>query len=167
MLKTIAFITKTYHSTIRKLVVAGGLLSFLALPLSANAAEEPHCFPMGGVGNYNYADDVSGVASMNGDFGGGVYFKQVKDFRTVGKNRVEAEFEHMFVTVDGSTIKTRDVSWGIPVEGTDYIVGGAAYTVVEATGKFKGYKGTFNSWGTFVPSKGKAVLRYEGKVCKS
>jgi len=139
MLKTIAFITKTYHSTIRKLVVAGGLLSFLALPLSANAAEEPHCFPMGGVGNYNYADDVSGVASMNGDFGGGVYFKQVKD----------------------------DVSWGIPVEGTDYIVGGAAYTVVEATGKFKGYKGTFNSWGTFVPSKGKAVLRYEGKVCKS
>lgn len=167
MLKNTTFITNTYQSTMKQIVVAGGLLSILAMPLSANASEGTHCFPMGGVGNYNYADDVSGVAAMNGDFGGGVYFKQVKDFRDVGNGRVEAEFEHMFVTVDGSTIKTRDVSWGIPVKGTDYIVGGAAYTVVEATGKFKGYSGTFNSWGTFVPSKGKAVLRYEGKVCKN
>ena len=142
-------------------------MTALSTPSWAKSSEAAKCYSMGGLGNYNYAEDGrSGVAAMAGDFRGGVYFKQVKDFRDVGNGRSEGEFEHMFVTEDGSTIKTRDKSWGIAVNGTDYIVGGAAYTVVDATGKFEGYRGTFHSWGTFAPSKGKAILRYEGKVCR-
>lgn len=130
-------------------------------------AADVDCLSMGGFGNYNYAEDGrSGVAAMSGDFSGGVSFRQVGDFKDVGKGRSEGVFEHMFVTEDGSTIRTRDKSWGIAVPGTDYIVGGAAYTVVDATGKYKGYTGTFHSWGTFAPSKKKAILRYEGQICR-
>jgi len=139
---------------------------FLSAPVLAADAKIDDCYSMNGVGNYNYIDAVSGVAAMNGDFAGGVYFKQVKDFRELENGRLEGEFEHVFITVDGATIKTKDVSWGIVVEGTDYLVGGASYTVVEATGKYEGYKGTFRSWGAFSPAIGKAVLRYEGKICK-
>lgn len=125
------------------------------------------CRSMGGLGNYNYAEDGrSGVAAMAGDLAGGVYFRQIGEFRDAGNGRSEGEFEHMFVTEDGSTIYTRDQSWGISVPGTDYIVGGAAYTVVKATGKFEGFTGTFHSWGTFAPGKGQAILRYEGQICR-
>ena len=125
------------------------------------------CRSMGGLGNYNYAEDGrSGVAAMAGAFRGGVYFRQIGEFRDVGDGRSEGEFEHMFVTEDGSTIHTRDQSWGVAVPGTDYIVGGAAYTVVKATGQFEGYTGTFHSWGTFAPTKGQAILRYEGQICR-
>ena len=125
------------------------------------------CRSMGGLGNYNYAEDGrSGVAAMAGEFRGGVSFRQIGEFRDVGNGRSEGEFEHMFVTEDGSTIYTRDKSWGVSVPGTDYIMGGAAYTVVNATGKFEGYTGTFHSWGTFAPTKGQAILRYEGQICR-
>lgn len=131
-------------------------------------ASENECLSMGGFGNYNYADDGrSGVAAMSGDFSGGVYFRQIGDFKDAGTGRSEGTFEHMFVTEDGSTIHTRDKSWGIVVEGTDYIVGGAAYSVVDTTGKYEGYSGTFHSWGTFAPSKKKAILRYEGQICRA
>ena len=130
-------------------------------------ASEKHCLSMNGFGNYNYANDGrSGVAAMAGDFSGGVSFRQIGEFKDVGNGRSEGTFEHMFVTEDGSTITTKDKSWGIAVEGTDYIVGGAAYTVVEATGKYQGYSGTFHSWGTFAPSEKKAILRYEGQICR-
>ena len=160
------FIKHTYRSVA---VVAFGLATSLQVtPAVAKTSGSEHCYSMGGLGNYNYATDGrSGVAAMAGDFRGGVHFRQIGDFRDVGNGRVEGQFEHMFVTEDGSTLQTRDKSWGIAVPGTDYIVGGAAYTVVAATGEFEGYEGTFNSWGTFAPSKGQAILRYEGKICRA
>ncbi len=132
------------------------------------ADEGQVCRSMGGLGNYNYATDGrSGVAAMLGDFAGGVHFHQVGDFVTLDDGTLEGRFEHMFVTQDGSTIRTEDVSWAVTVEGSDYLVGGAAYTVVEATGAYEGFTGTFNSWGTFAPHKGQAILRYEGQICRS
>ena len=137
------------------------------LPVGNAYSLDKNCYSMGGFGNYNYADDGrSGVAAMSGDFSGGVSFRQIGEFKDVGNGRSEGTFEHMFVTEDGSTIRTKDKSWGVVVEGTDYIVGGADYTVVDATGKFEGYTGTFHSWGTFAPSKKKAILRYEGQICQ-
>jgi hypothetical protein len=151
-------------------LLAGAAL-FAALPASANAPQPKaaaECIAMGGMGNYNYnPDGRSGVAAMAGAFEGGVTFQQVGDFREAGPNgRLEGRFTHMFVTADGSTIRTSDVSWGYAVPGTDYIVGGGAYTVTEATGRFAGFTGTFQSWGTFAPKKGQAVLRYEGQICR-
>lgn len=142
--------------------------ALLAAAAPAFASTEAQvCMPMNGMGNYNYTEDGrSGVAAMAGDFQGGVHFQQTSDFETVDDaGRLEANFSHMFVTEDGSTLITEDVSWGYAVPGTDYIVGGAAYTVVEATGRFEGYEGTFNSWGTFAPTKDMAILRYEGELC--
>ena len=123
---------------------------------------------MAGLGTYNYAaDGKSGVAALAGNLRGGVHFRQIGEFRDVGDGRLEGEFEHMFVTEDGSTLLTRDKSWGIAVPGTDYIVGGADYTVVEGTGEFQDFEGTFKSWGTFAPKEGKAILRYEGELRRS
>ncbi len=145
----------------------------ICLSAVATAAEKSSttegqvCRSMGGLGNYNYAKDGrSGVAAMAGDIAGGVGFRQVGDFVERDNGILEGRFEHMFVTLDGSTIRTEDKSWAIPVEGTDYLAGGAAYTVVEATGTYEGFTGTFHSWGTFSPKKGKAVLRYEGQICR-
>ena len=122
---------------------------------------------MAGLGDYNYATDgKSGVAALAGNLRGGVHLRRIEEFRDLGDSRSEEEFEHMFVTEDGSTSRTRDKSWGVAVPGTDYIAGGAAYTVVEGTGDFEGYKGTFQSWGTFAPKEGKAILRYEGQICR-
>lgn len=133
---------------------------------AATAALE--CLSMGGMGNYNYAEDGrSGVAAMAGAFEGGVSFRQIGDFKDVGGGRLEGQFEHLFTTADGSSLRTRDVSWGYAVGDTGYIVGGGAYTVVDATGRFEGFRGTFQSWGTFAPSKGQAVLRYEGQICRT
>jgi hypothetical protein len=135
---------------------------------AAPAGATKVCFNMGGMGNYNYAPDGrSGVAAMAGEFEGGVTFRQIGDFKDVGNGRLEGQFEHMFVTADGSTLRTRDLSWGYAVPNTDYIVGGGAYTVVDATGRFAGMRGTFNSWGTFAPKKGQAVLRYDGQICRA
>ncbi|CAA9584468.1 MAG: Methionyl-tRNA synthetase [uncultured Thermomicrobiales bacterium] len=134
---------------------------------SQTPAQGQVCRSMAGLGNYNYAaDGKSGVAALAGNIRGGVHFRQIGEFRDVGGGRLEGEFEHMFVTEDGSTLRTRDKSWGVPVPGTDYIVGGAAYTVVDGTGEFEGFKGTFRSWGTFAPKEGKAILRYEGQICR-
>lgn len=156
--------------------IAAALMGAIAALAASTAPAEQNagsasagqvCRSMGGLGNYNYAEDGrSGVAAMAGDFAGGVYFRQIGEFRDAGNGRSEGEFEHMFVTEDGSTIYTRDQSWGVAVPGTDYIVGGAAYTVVNATGKFEGFTGTFSSWGTFAPHKGQAILRYEGQICR-
>ena len=142
-------------------------LALTSAPASANTPVA-ECIDMGGMGNYNYhADGQSGVAAMAGAFEGGVHFRQTSDFEQVDENgRLEANFTHMFVTADGSTLRTEDRSWGYAVGDTGYIVGGGAYTVVEATGRFEGYEGTFNSWGTFAPAKGAAVLRYEGQLCR-
>ena len=134
----------------------------------AAASDDQVCRSMGGLGTYNYAEDGrSGVAVMVGDLAGGVHFRQIGEFVSREEGRLEGRFEHMFVTPDGSTIRTQDVSWALPVEGTDYLLGGAAYTVVEATGTYEGFTGTFRSWGTFAPHKGQAVLRYEGRICRS
>ena len=140
-----------------------------AAPAAVDAAEllPPNCLSMGGMGNYNYAPDGrSGVAAMAGAFEGGVTFRQIGEFTDVGGGRLEGRFEHHFTTADGSSLRTEDVSWGYAVGDTGYIVGGGAYTVVEATGRFAGYRGTFRSWGTFAPGKGQAVLRYEGRICR-
>lgn len=152
--------------------VAGAAMSVFALPASGEESrtstpDGQFCRSMGGLGNYNYAEDGrSGVAAMAGDLAGGVHFRQVGEFVTSTSGTLEGRFEHMFVTEDGSTIRTEDKSWAIPVEGSDYLVGGAAYTVVEATGAYEGFSGTFHSWGTFAPHKGQAILRYEGKICR-
>lgn len=148
-------------------LLAAGLAAGLAAPAAAQGAAQ--CLSMGGMGNYNYdPDGRSGVAAMAGAFEGAVRFEQTSDFETVDdEGRLEATFTHFFVTADGSTLRTEDQSWGYAVPGTDYIVGGGAYTVVEATGRFEGYEGTFQSWGTFAPAKGEAVLRYEGELCRA
>ena len=166
--------------TLQSITVIAGLLAATsvianpparpgAAPVNAAAAKAPQqCINMGGMGNYNYAaDGRSGVAAMAGAFEGAVSFRQVGDFKDAGNGRLEGQFEHMFVTADGSTLRTRDLSWGYAVPNTDYIVGGGAYTVVEATGRFAGYSGTFHSWGTFAPKKGQAVLRYQGEICRA
>ncbi|MGP1256436.1 MAG: hypothetical protein ACTS10_18595 [Kiloniellales bacterium] len=155
--------------TSRHTFAAAFLSASLTLAGGAAAASDAQvCRSMGGLGNYNYAEDGrSGVAAMAGDLAGGVYFRQVGEFVTLENGALEGRFKHMFVTADGSTIRTEDVSWAIPVEGSDYLVGGAAYSVVEATGAFEGFTGTFHSWGTFAPHKGQAVLRYDGQICRS
>lgn len=156
-------------TTSRKTLAAVLLCASLALGADpAVASEQSVCRSMGGIGTYNYADDGrSGVAAMVGDLSGGVHFRQIGDFVSRADGMLEGRFEHMFVTPDGSTIRTEDVSWALPVEGSDYLVGGAAYSVVEATGAYEGFTGTFRSWGTFAPHKGQAVLRYEGRICRS
>jgi hypothetical protein len=149
-------------------IVALGFAAALSTPAAAETAVA-ECLDMGGMGNYNYyADGLSGVAAMAGAFEGGVHFQQTSEFEQVNdEGRLEANFTHMFVTADGSTIQTEDRSWGYAVGDTGYIVGGGAYTVVNATGRFEGFEGTFNSWGTFAPGKGAAILRYEGQVCRA
>jgi hypothetical protein len=164
---------KTTTSTLIAAATMSTILLFQSTATSLpnalmKSSEGLQCIDVSSMGNYNYAPDGrSGAAAMVGNIEGAVSFRQIGDFKDVGGGRSEGRFEHMFVTTDGSTLRTNDLSWGRAVPNTDYIVGGAAYTVVEGTGRFAGFSGTFNSWGTFAPKKRQAVLRYSGQICKS
>lgn len=142
-------------------------MAIAALMASTGLAGAETCKPIEGVAAYNYAEDGRpGVGALSGTIAGAAYVEQVGEFETVDENgRVEADLRHMFVTETGHTIFTNDVSWGYAIPNTDYIVDGGAYTVRSASGQYEGYTGAFQSWGAFWPSQGKAVLRYEGKVC--
>ena len=148
------------------LVTVATVMSTANAVMAQTTTPARECRTMGGTANLAYLDAKSGAGAMTGDFEGGVYFRMIGEPRQLPNGRVEMDFEHLFVTKDGSTLRTRDKSWGIRVPGSDAVLGGAAYTVVEATGDFKGKQGTFNSWGAFDSTKGQAVLRYEGQICR-
>ena len=119
---------------------------------------------MGGTANVVYINDKEGIAAMTGSFQGGAYARVTSERVDVGNGRVEFAMEHFFIHEDGSTIFTKDKSFVQQAVSGEITAGGTDYTVVAATGRFEGMRGTFHSRGGWLFDKGVGVLRFEGHI---
>lgn len=138
-----------------------------ALSLGAGGAAAQDCQFMGGTANVVYISDKEGVASMTGGFDGGAYARVTSEPKDVGNGRTEFTMEHFFIHKDGSTIFTSDKSFTQQARSGEITAGGTDYTVVAATGRFEGYRGSFSSRGGWLFDKGVGVLRFEGEICRT
>lgn len=118
---------------------------------------------LGGTANVVYISASEGVAAMTGGFKGGAYARVTSERRDAGGGRTEFDMEHFFIHEDGSTIFTKDKSFVQETRG-EITAGGTDYTVVQATGRFAGMRGTFHSRGGWLFDKGVGVLRFEGHI---
>lgn len=138
--------------------------TFLTFAPAASAAEKA-CIPIGGeaLGQfYNDGKDVIGAMM-------GTWTSTRGTVRSEKKTAtgVTLEMEHVFSTNTGGVVRTRDVAEMTTVPGKkDSYMLEVTYTIVEALGAFKGYTGTFNSFGLIKTNTGQALVRYEGEICK-
>jgi hypothetical protein len=137
--------------------------TFTAVP-TANAADKA-CVPIGGeaLGQFcNEGKDVTGAMMGTWTSTRGT----VKSEKRTATG-ISLEMEHVFSTNTGGVVRTRDIAemTAVPGKKDSYMLE-VTYTVVEALGAFKGYTGTFNSFGLIKTNTGQALVRYEGEICK-
>lgn len=131
---------------------------------TAHAADKA-CIPIGGeaLGQfYNEGKDVLGAMMGTWTSTRGTVKSEKKT-----ATGISLEMEHVFSTNSGGVVRTRDVAemTAVPGKKDSYMLE-VTYTVVEALGPFKGYAGTFNSFGLIKTNTGQALVRYEGEICK-
>ncbi len=124
------------------------------------------CAFMGGTANVHYISQTEGIAAMTGAFSGGAYATVTSAPEEVGGGRTEFDMRHYFIHEYGSTIFTEDRSFLQRAESGEITAGGTDYTVVSATGRFEGMRGTFHSRGGWLLERGVGALRFEGEICR-
>ena len=131
------------------------------------------CISMGGTANLLTLTEKSGMGVVTGTIEGAAYGEPTSDLKDLGNGKVEYTMMHHFLDRDGSRLHTHDkaVMQPDPRGGSTLDV---EYTVVEATGRFAGHRGTFRSRGWVKAGSGEGavgersvgVVRFEGKICR-
>jgi hypothetical protein len=134
----------------------------------------PDCISMGGTANLLTLTEKSGIGVLTGTIEGAAYGEPTSDMKDLGDGKVEFAMTHVFLDRDGSRLHTHDKA----VMRSDPRSGGSTleveYTVVEATGRFAGYLGTFRSRGWVKALNGDGAgshrsvgaVRFEGEICR-
>ncbi|UGU29400.1 hypothetical protein LT350_22845 [Mycolicibacterium smegmatis] len=132
------------------------------------------CISMGGTANLFTLTEKSGMGAMTGTIDGAAYGERTSDLHSDGSGRFEYTMYHVFLDKDGSRLRTHDhMVLHAPAEDRVSILEGE-YTVVEATGRFAGYRGTFRSRGWVSAPEGEGavgqhavgVVRFTGEICR-
>lgn len=132
------------------------------------------CITMGGTANLITLTEKSGIGAMTGTVDGAAYGERTSDLHGDGNGGYEYTMYHVFFDKDGSRLHTQDqVVLHAPGEGGVSTLEGE-YTVVEATGRFAGYRGTFRSRGWVSTPQGEdavgqgavGVVRFTGEICR-
>jgi hypothetical protein len=149
-----------------KNVIAGAAICAALLTAGSGArAESGQCVPIGGtaLGQF-YNDGKNVIGSMDGTWN--ATSGAVTSQRETATGLVLG-MEHVFSTSNGGVVRTRDEVelTAIPGKKDTYMLE-LAYTVVESFGHFKGYSGTFYSFGLLKMDSGEALVRYAGEICK-
>jgi hypothetical protein len=132
------------------------------------------CISMGGTANLFTITEKSGIGDLTGTIDGAAYGEPTSDFRELGNGNCAYTMMYYFLDKDGSMLQTHDTAvmrQDPKGEGGTLEV---EYTVVEGTGRFAGYDGTFRSRGWVKPIDGEStsgkrsvgVVRLEGKICR-
>lgn len=129
---------------------------------------------MGGTANLFTMSETHGIGALTGTIDGAAYGAPTSELKDLGDGIVEFTGYHYFLDKDGSTLYTHDKSimYMNPNGGANSFE--VAYTVVEATGRFAGYGGTFRSRGWLkagdadspVGQHTVGVVRFEGEICR-
>lgn len=102
------------------------------------------------------------LATGDGDFDGPIWAQATSAIPATGEG--EFTMRHEFFNRDGSRISTIDVATAVPVPGAGKVSLTVQHTVVDATGRFAGLRGTFPSFGLHDFSNGQGVQRFSGTL---
>lgn len=127
---------------------------------------EPDIISMGGTANLLNINELSGIGALTGTINGAGYGAPTGEMNDMGNGRMEFTGIHYFLDRDGSTLHTHDkaVIHVDPDGGPTTLE--VEYTVVEASGRFEGYGGTFRSRGWLNGVRGVGVVRFEGAISR-
>lgn len=95
-----------------------------------------------------------------GEIDGAVWARATSQPRELADGRLEFTMMHEFVTADGSTLSTNDLATATPIPLSDELRMYVLHTIVAASGKFTGKRGTFPSFGTHNQKTGQGVQRF-------
>jgi len=131
---------------------------------SAQAAGNS-CITLGGTAQANMVDQTHLIAAMSGEFAGAAKAEILS--QTTTDTGLSLELEHFFFNDRGGLLRTNDTAVLTAVTGREnvYMIE-FTYEIVEASGAYEGYNGSFQSYGLFDLEKGQAVIRYNGEICK-
>lgn len=130
------------------------------------------CISMGGTANLFTITEKSGIGAVTGTIEGAAYGEPTSEFQDLGGGAFAYTMMHYFLDKDGSALHTHDKA----IMRQDPKGNGGTleveYTVVEATGRFAGFGGTFKSRGWIKPveeaneppTRNVGVVRFEGKI---
>lgn len=104
------------------------------------------------------------VAVGQGDLEGAIWARFTSTPKDIGNGQSEATMQHEFVCTDGSTISTTDAAVLTPIPATGELSLTVQHTVVNATGRFEGKRGTFPSFGIHNTKTGQGVQRFSGTL---
>lgn len=143
--------------------------------VSQHHTEAPGRISMGGTASLLTLTEKSGIGAVTGTIDGAAYGEPTSDLKQVGDGRVEYTMLHVFLDKDGSMLRTRDNAVLHTPTGDGRSTLEVEYTVVEATGRFAGYGGTFRSRGWVSMPEGErafdqhavGVVRFEGEIRRS
>ena len=135
---------------------------FMAGTQSARA--DNVCLDVGGLALAEAMDETSLFATIAGDFSSA-------SARIVAERETSTglvlDMQHYFLSDRNGLLKTEDEAVLTRVSGKESVyMLEIEYSIVDATGVFEGYRGTFRSYGLFKHSEGEVVLRYEGEICR-
>lgn len=145
-------------------VLAFSAILLVASSFSAQAAET-ECKAVGGMALADMIDETNLVAALSGELGGGARAKITEQKETA--TGLTLNMEHYFINDKGGLLRTMDKATltTIPGKHKTYMLE-IGYDVVDASGTYAGYQGTFQSYGLINLGTGKVVLRYNGEICK-
>lgn len=132
------------------------------------------CINMGGMATLLTVREDQGFGALTGAINGASIGGPRGEMKDLGDGVFELSLYHWFLDQDGSTIYTHDrETIRLDEKSGNYIMD-VWYTVVEATGRFEGYSGTFQSHGWLksatqdgnVAGQSHGMVRFFGKICR-
>jgi hypothetical protein len=132
------------------------------------------CIDMGGTASLFTMNATHGLGACTGAIDGTAYGAPMGEMKELEPGVYELMLYHWFLHKDGSAIYTQDReilrfdaatnTFGMEVE----------YTVMESSGRFEGYRGTFRGRGSFgarsidglSEEHSVGAIRFEGKLCR-
>ncbi|MCP2167083.1 hypothetical protein [Goodfellowiella coeruleoviolacea] len=143
--------------------------------MTTQRGEAPDCISLGGTASLFTLTENSGIGAITGTIDGAAYGENTSELTSVGAHSFEYTMYHVFLDKDGSTLRTQDraVLRTSTEDGASLLE--VEYTVVEGTGRFTGYEGTFRSRGWLSTPEGKdaiaqhavGVVRFAGTICRA
>jgi hypothetical protein len=127
---------------------------------------------MGGTANLFTIMEKNGMGVLTGAIDGAAYGEPTSDLKDLGNGDFEFTMMHYFLDKDGSSLHTHDKAVMRPDPKGEGSTLEVEYTVVQASGRFAGYGGTFISRGWVKAIDGEnapgqhsvGVVRFEGAI---
>jgi hypothetical protein len=129
---------------------------------------------MGGTATLLTVSETQGMGALTGAINGAAIGGPKGAMKDLGDGTFELSLYHWFLDRDGSTLYTEDKEILRRDPKSEVYLMEVAYTVIKATGRFEGYRGTFYSRGWLkanigdgnVSGQSVGAVRFEGQLSR-